>query len=184
MSDPYLGQILAVAFNFAPVNWALCDGSLLSIAEYSALYTLIGTTYGGDGQSTFGLPDIRGRVPIAVGQGQSQGQSLSSYYLGQVGGSEQVTLTPQTMPQHSHPLFANNAAGTSAMPLSSLVLATEGGGGASQIPVYNSNPPADLQSLAPSSILPAGQSLPHENRQPFLAVNYIIALAGVFPSQN
>jgi microcystin-dependent protein len=180
MSEPYLGQILAVGFNFAPVNWAPCDGRLLSIAEYEALYTLIGTTYGGDGQATFALPDLRGRVPVDVGQGRG----LSTYVLGQAGGLEQITLTPATLPQHTHPLFANSAAGTSAMPLSSLVLATEGGSGAGQIPVYNSNPPADLQSLAPSSILPAGQSVPHENRQPYLAINYIIALAGVYPSPN
>jgi microcystin-dependent protein len=180
MSEPYVGQILAVGFSFAPVNWAPCDGRLLSIGEYTTLYTVIGTTYGGDGVTTFALPDLRGRVPVDVGQRSG----LSNYVLGQAGGSEQVSLSPQTMPQHTHPLFANSAAGTAAMPLSSLVLATEGGAGAVSIPVYNADAPADLQALAPSSILPAGGSAPHENRQPFLAINYIIALEGIFPSQN
>jgi microcystin-dependent protein len=180
MSEPYIGQILAVGFNFAPVNWAPCDGRLLSIAQYDVLYNLIGTAYGGDGISTFALPDLRGRVAVDDGQGSG----LSGYVLGQIGGSEQVTLTSQTMPQHNHSLFANSAAGTAAQPLSSLALASEGGAGAVQIPVYNPDPPADLQSLAPSSILPAGQSVPHENRQPFVTINYIIALAGVYPSQS
>lgn len=173
MSDFFLGTIRLVGFNFAPVGWALCQGQPLSIAENPALFSLLGTTFGGDGVNTFNLPDLRSRVAL----GQGQGPGLSNYVQGQAAGVEAVTLTAGQAPAHSHPLMA--AANVSASnPGPALALGTPetavkmyGGTGAST-------------ALAPSSIGAFGSSLPHENRQPYLALNYIAALTGIFPSRS
>ncbi|HTW71896.1 MAG TPA: tail fiber protein [Acetobacteraceae bacterium] len=172
MSQPFIGQIIAVGFNFAPVNWHLCDGSSLPISQYTALYQLIGTTYGGDGVNNFNLPDLRGRFAINMGQGAG----LSPYVLGQPGGEEQHTLTTTEMGGHTHSLVAANNV-TVAVPAAGLALGTP----ASE-PIYGTS--GATTTLAPRSIGQAGGSQPHENRQPYLAINYIIALYGIYPPQS
>jgi microcystin-dependent protein len=178
--EPYIGQISMVGFNFPPKGWAFCDGQLMSIAQNTALFSLLGTTYGGDGKTTFGLPDLRGRVPVH----QGQGPGLSPYVLGQQGGSETVTLNISTMPAHNHTVSppANNA------PLNTTVYdPTNAYPGAqdsqSGIALYASQPTASTV-MGPSQTSVSGSSQPHENRQPFLCISFIIALQGIFPSRN
>jgi microcystin-dependent protein len=168
---PYLGEIRYVSFNFAPSGWAMCNGQLLPINQNAALFNLIGTTYGGDGQTTFALPDMRGRVPVATGQGVN----LSSRILGEQGGQETVTLTVEQMPAHRHPIKASSAAGNSKAP-SGNVLAN----GGSTAVYSNQAPDVELGSKAVTSV---GQGQPHENMQPFLAMTCIIALQGIYPTQ-
>jgi len=170
MSQPFLGTMRLVGFNFAPVGWALCQGQALPISENAALFSLIGTTFGGDGVTTFALPDLRGRV--AVGQGQGPG--LANYVQGQSGGAESVGLTTGQAPAHSHTMMAA-ADVTAPNPGPTLVLGTP----PAAVRIYGSGPPT---GLAPASIGPFGAGNAHENRQPYLALNYIIALTGVFPS--
>lgn len=172
MSTPFIGTIRLVAFNFAPVDWALCQGQSLPIAGNDALFALLGTTFGGDGQRTFNLPDLRGRV--AVGQGQGPG--LSNYVPGQLGGTEAITLTASQAPLHSHRLMAADNV-TTPDPGPGLVLGTP----ATAVKLYGSSAPTPL---APTSIAPFGSSAPHENRQPYLGLNYIISLMGIFPQQS
>jgi microcystin-dependent protein len=172
MSDPFLGTIRLVGFNFAPIGWALCQGQALPISQNTALFSLIGTTFGGDGVQTFNLPDLRSRV--AVGQGQGPG--LSSYVQGQTGGQEGVALTIQQAPMHSHALMAAGTA-TTPNPGPSLALGTPD----VAVRLYGSGSPTPLAS---SSIGNFGGSVSHENRQPFLALNYIIALQGIFPTRS
>jgi microcystin-dependent protein len=173
MDSPYLGYIALVGFNFAPVGWAFCDGQLLSIAENQALFQLLGTTFGGDGVSTFALPDLRGRVPIHAGQSPG----TSGYSLGQAAGSESITLTSQQIPNHPHVAqCVNNSAGNSTSALNTGVWARTGGE-----KLYTTNAPG--QQMLNPTFLPAGGSQPHENRQPILALNYIIALVGIFPTK-
>ena len=172
MSEPFLGTIRLVGFNFAPVRWALCQGQALPISQNTALFSLIGTTFGGDGVQTFNLPDLRSRV--AVGQGQGLG--LSPYLQGQTGGQEGVALNIQQAPAHSHTLMAAGNV-TTPNPGPSLALGTP----AATVKMYGAGSPTPL---APSSIGNFGGGASHENRQPFLPLNYIIALQGIFPSQN
>ena len=167
MSQPYVGEIRLFAGNFAPLNWAFCDGQLMSIAENIVLFELIGTTYGGDGQSTFQLPDLRGRVPVHQGSGHVQGES---------GGQEAVTLTAAQMPAHGHAMYASTAA-ASATQGPSGVLASS-----AAMRLYGSGAPN--MAMDPNALAQAGASQPHENMPPFVALNYIISLFGVFPSQN
>ena len=170
MAQPYVGEIRLFAGNFAPAGWMFCDGQLLPIAENETLFQLIGTTYGGDGQSTFGLPDLRGRVPIHFGTSTLG----STFTLTQNGGSENVTLTAQEIPAHAHLFLASADPANSPNPAAHVLAET-----ASTTP-YFAGPPA--VSLAPQSILPAGGSQPHDNLQPFQCINYIISLFGIFPS--
>jgi microcystin-dependent protein len=172
MSDPFLGTIRLVGFNFAPVGWALCQGQTLPISQNTALFSLIGTTFGGDGVQTFNLPDLRSRVPV----GQGQGPGLSPYTQGQTGGLEGVALTIQQAPAHSHTLMAAGNA-TTPSPGPSLALGTP----AAAVNMYGAGTPTPLAS---SSIGGFGGSASHENRQPYLAVNFIVALQGIFPSRN
>ncbi|RYD14698.1 MAG: phage tail protein [Lysobacteraceae bacterium] len=172
MSEPFLGEIQMVGFNFAPRGWAFCHGSLLSIAQNDALYALLGTTYGGDGQVTFALPDLRGRIPIA----QGQGPGLTNRVVGQLGGTETVTLGAQQMPAHQHQM-AVAAIGTRTPAPGGNLLAS----GEADIYSRNAGPTV---GLAATQLSAAGSSLPHENMQPVLAVNFIIALEGIFPSRN
>jgi microcystin-dependent protein len=172
MSEPFLGTIRLVGFNFAPVGWALCQGQALPISQNTALFSLIGTTFGGDGVQTFNLPDLRGRV--AVGQGQGPG--LSPYVQGQTSGQEGVALNSQQAPTHTHTLMAAGTA-TTPNPGPSLTLGTP----PAAVKMYGAGAPSPL---APSSIGSFGGGTPHENRQPFLALNFIIALEGIFPSRN
>jgi microcystin-dependent protein len=172
MSNLFLGQILLVGFQFAPVDWATCDGQTLQIAEYPQLFELIGTTYGGDGESNFQLPDLRGRAPLS--QGSASG--LTNYVIGQVGGVEQVALATAQIPSHNH-LLAASATGNASAPSSAVVLGTP----PSPTSIYASM--GGTAAMAGSAVATNGGNQPHENRQPFLTVNYIIALVGVFPSQ-
>lgn len=165
-TDPFLGSIMMFAGNFAPLGWALCDGSLLPIAQYDALYALIGTTYGGDGQNTFALPDLRGRLPVHRG---------NTIPLGAAVGQESVTLTSATMPAHTHTLLASADPATSTSPAGSVL-------GQSASKPYRAGAPST--SLAASSVAVAGAGLPHSNLQPSLCVNFCIALEGIFPSRN
>jgi microcystin-dependent protein len=180
MANAFLGQVIRVGFNFAPVGWMRCEGQLLPIDQYSALFNLLGTTYGGDGQTTFALPDLRGRVPLSMGQGPG----LSSYPIGQNAGTEAITLTSAQLPQHQHFVNAVTTAGTFSSPGPSVLLANEGPQGISQVFTYAPFDQANQTGLNASSIgaNPGGQ--PHENRQPFLVIRYCIAVEGIFPSQN
>lgn len=171
MSVSFVGEVRPVGFNFAPVNWMFCNGQLLSISEYNALYALIGTTYGGDGQNTFGLPNLQGRVPIHQGTGGGQ-----SYVLGQVGGVESVTLTIGTYPAHTHALSeSTNAATAGQGPANNAVCGGK--------PLYASET-ASQKSMSGSMVGTTGSSLPHDNLQPYLALNWIISLSGIYPSQG
>jgi microcystin-dependent protein len=168
--EPYLGEIFLVPYNFAPRGYAFCQGQILPIAQNTALFSLLGTTYGGNGTTTFALPDLRGRVAESTGQGPG----LSNISLGQVGGSETVTLTQNQMPAHGHPASSTQAAGTSTRPSNQFPAASQ--------PVYAAA--TDGTTLNPGFIQPVGGSQPHNNLQPFLGLNYIIALEGIFPSRN
>ena len=170
MAQPYIGEIRLFAGNFAPAGWMFCDGQLLPISENDALFTLIGTTYGGDGEETFNLPDLRGRLPIH----QGQGPGLTNRVLAQMAGVESVTLTIQQLPAHTHALIGSaNAADTPNV--ANGITAT---GTLSQH--YWGDPPDTAAS--PSAISPSGGSQPHEICQPYLCINYIISLFGLFPS--
>jgi microcystin-dependent protein len=181
MSSPFLGQITVYPYNFPPNGWADCSGQLLPISQYSALFSLLGTQYGGNGTTNFGLPDLQGRIP--VGQGQLTGGS--DYIMGEVAGGENVTILASSMPAHSHTLTATTADGSVNNP-SGLILAkpqTGGGrGGGNQGDIYN---PGNVDTpLAPTSLGVAGGSQPHNNIQPTLVLRYCIALQGVFPSRG
>jgi microcystin-dependent protein len=163
MSDPFIGEIKVVGFNFAPRGWALCDGQLLPIADNDALFSLIGTTYGGDGQTTFALPDFRSRIPIHRGAGSS---------IGEIGGTETVTLTVNQIPTHTHPAQAQSGAGNQPGPGGNIWASS----GLNQ---YNSS--AADSNMNPLAITSMGGSQPHDNMMPFLTINFVIALEGIFP---
>ncbi|HEY3044524.1 MAG TPA: tail fiber protein [Vicinamibacterales bacterium] len=172
MSSPYVGEIRIFAGNFAPVGWAFCEGQLMPIAENETLFNLIGTTYGGDGQETFALPDLRGRFP----NHQGQGPGGSTYTIGEMTGTETETLTVAQLPIHTHQ--ANAAvAGNDVSPAGNLWAADVGGNTAAYSDAQNAE-------MAAGAIGPVGGSQPHDNVQPFLAINYIISLFGVFPTQS
>jgi len=168
--DPFLGQLMLVPYNFAPRGWAFCNGQIMSIAQNTALFSLLGTTYGGNGQTTFALPDLRGRAALSAGQGPG----LQNYNLGEMAGSESVTLISSQMPAHSH-LVGASTGSAQATPDN----AFPGSDGGTQI--YDL---AASTTMNPQMIQPAGGSQPHENRQPYLVLNYIIALQGIFPSRD
>ena len=169
MGQPYIGEIRMVGFNFVPVGWARCDGSLIPISENDALFTLIGTTYGGDGQETFALPNMQSRIPIHVGPQIGQ-------QVGATGGTEEVTLTVQQIPSHTHALIAGDAIGGSKAITNNLLART------TTINLYSGDVPDT--NMAPAAIGPAGGSQPHSNLQPFLCINFIISLFGIFPPQS
>ena len=170
MAQPYIGEIRMFGGNFAPLGWAFCDGQLLAIAQNDALFSLIGTTYGGDGQSTFALPDLRGRIPIH----QGQGPLLTPRQIGETGGSETVTLTTAQLPTHTHRLASGSPASLGD-PSGAAVANT----GATAI--YGTGP-ANV-AMAPTASVSAGGSQPHNNVMPYQCVNFIISLFGIFPSQ-
>lgn len=172
MGQPYIGEIRMFGGNFAPAGWDFCDGRLLPIAENDTLFTLIGTTYGGDGQSTFGLPDLRSRVPMHSGQGQG----LQNYILAEAGGVESVTLTAQQTPIHNHAFLASASGATSPNPENNTI-----GSPPTLTMFIVDNPVTPLSNQAVTSV---GGSQPHENRMPMLAVSFIISLFGVFPTQT
>jgi microcystin-dependent protein len=168
--QPYVGEIKMFAGTFAPAGWMFCEGQLLSISENETLFNLIGTTYGGDGQSTFALPDLRGRAPVH----QGQGSGLSNWVIGQAQGVENVTLIVNQIPAHSHAAGASTANGDSDSPAGRVPARSAAGA-----PQYGTTMDA---SLAPGAVIAAGGSSPHNNMQPYLCINFIISLYGVYPS--
>lgn len=171
MSQPYVGEIRMFGGNFAPAGWNFCNGQLLSIAEFSTLFNLIGTTYGGDGQQTFGLPNLQGRVPVHQGSG-----GMSNYVIGQLGGVETVTLSTNQIPGHSHAAAVSTAPGTQPGPGANLLAAS------ADTALYTADAPN--VSLNSGTVAAAGGSQPHDNMQPYLGVSFIISLFGVFPSPS
>jgi microcystin-dependent protein len=166
MSQPYVGEIRMFGGNFAPAGWMFCDGSLLPISEYETLFNLIGTTYGGDGQSTFALPDLRGRLPIHQGGG---------FTLAETGGAETVTLTINQIPSHTHPYLASTTPGNANSPQNNLAA----NGTVNISPYYDTSAKT---AMGANSIGNTGGSQPHDNFQPYLCISFIISLFGVFPS--
>lgn len=171
MADPFIGEIRALGFNFAPQDWALCDGRLLPISQHTALFSLLGTTYGGDGRTTFALPDLQGRIPMHPGQGPG----LSDYDLGEVSGDEQVTLISSEMPVHSHALQMSAAGAEETSP--------QGAALAAGLTIYG---PASsgLVPMKEDALPPAGGGQPHNNMMPYQTVLYCIALRGIFPPRG
>ncbi|MCK6520619.1 tail fiber protein [Myxococcota bacterium] len=172
--EPLMGQVMLFAGNFAPVGWMFCNGQLLSIAEYSALFSILGTTYGGDGQTTFALPNLSGRLAVSAGNGPG----LPGWALGQTGGAESATMTTQNMPAHIHPVLAANQPGETTNPQGAVLA----GFGTSLPPAgpYSSSAP-DV-SLSAQAVGAAGGSQPFSIIQPSLALNFIIAVEGIYPS--
>jgi microcystin-dependent protein len=170
MASQYLGEIRMFAGNFAPQGWAICNGATMDISQNDALFNLIGTTYGGDGQTTFNLPDLRSRAPVHFGTGSSG----TTYTLGETGGTETITLTAQQIPAHNHALSASTGAGGTANAETNVPAASP------SVLIYIEDVPS--VQLAAGALAPAGGSQPHENLNPYLAINYIIAIEGVFPS--
>lgn len=169
MAQPYVGEVRMFAGNFAPAGWMFCEGQLLPISENETLFNLIGTTFGGDGQSTFALPDLRGRIPIHQGNG---------FILAETGGAEEITLTVPQIPAHAHPALASTSNAASADPTSNV------GGRVTAASVFPYGTDQPFQPLSPSAISSVGGSQPHTNFQPYLCVNFILSLFGIFPPPN
>lgn len=172
MAQPYVGEIRMFAGNFAPNGWMFCEGQTLPISENEVLFQLIGTTYGGDGEETFNLPNLASRVPIHMGTGPDG----TTYQIGEMAGTEQVTLTTQQIPNHSHPLTASLAQAADQAPSGALLAQS------TVADMYIQDSPDG--NLVANAVGPAGGSQPHENTQPFLCINFIISLFGIFPSQT
>lgn len=179
MDQMYISAIAIFGFNFAPRNWAMCNGQIISIAQNTALFALLGTTYGGNGTTTFALPNLQGRVPIS----QFQGPGLSPYTLGEMGGEPNHTLITTEMPLHNHTFMVNSSPGNTTVPVNGTsaigVVSDINGDGET---LYNNSTPNI--SLMASSVGVAGGNQPHENQQPYLGLNYCICMLGVFPSRN
>lgn len=167
MAQPYVGEVRMFAGNFAPAGWMFCEGQLLPISENETLFQLIGTTYGGDGESTFALPDLRGRIPIHQGNG---------FILAETGGAEEITLTVQQIPAHAHPAMGSSGTATSSSPANNVPARAN----TALVFPYGTDQP--LTTLSPNAVAPSGGSQPHNNFQPYLCVNFIISLFGIFPS--
>jgi microcystin-dependent protein len=166
MSEPFLSEIKIVSFNFPPKGWALCNGQFLPINQNQALFALLGTTYGGNGQTTFALPNLRGRLPIHIGNGHT---------LGEAAGSTSVTVNIQQLPTHTHPMMGSQTTGDTPVPTNTVL--------AENIALIYHDPTA-LTTLNPSGVSSVGGSQPHNNMMPYLVLNFIIALQGIFPSRN
>jgi microcystin-dependent protein len=174
MADPFVAEIRIFPFNFAPKGWAWCDGQLMPLSQNTALFSLLGTTYGGDGKSNFALPDLQGRAPMHPGQGPG----LSLHDLGETGGSETVTLLESEIPAHSHALLAATAPGNNRNPAGNVLARATGGN------VYLAPAGAPLVSMSDQALAPAGGDQPHNNLQPYLTFYFCIALQGVFPPRG
>jgi microcystin-dependent protein len=172
MAQPYIGEIRMFAGNFPPVGWSFCDGQSIPISQNDALFILIGTTYGGDGESTFNLPNLQSRVPLHMGTGKDG----VTYQLGEMAGTESVTLTTQQIPVHNHALLGSGTPALGTNPTGQVF-----GTGAQTTYMIAADPEVNFNA---NSITPVGGSQPHENCQPFLCINYIISLFGLFPSQT
>jgi microcystin-dependent protein len=175
MADPFVAEIRVFPFSFPPKGWAFCDGQILPISQNTALFSLLGTTYGGDGKSTFALPNMQGNAPMAPGQGPG----LSLHDLGEMSGSQTVTLLQTEMPSHSHSLMANIVTGDTNAPSPSVALARS-----SNATAYQSNSTNNLVQMAVNVVAPTDGSLPHNNMMPYLTLNFCIALQGVFPPRT
>jgi microcystin-dependent protein len=176
MADPFVAEIRIFPFNFAPTGWATCDGQILPISQNTALFSLLGTTYGGDGKSTFALPNMEGNAPMHPGQGKG----LSLHDLGETGGAAFVTLLESEMPFHNHNINTHNLdAGGLQNPGATVLLAKSSQGNA-----YQTNVNANLQPMAPQALSPTGGSLPHNNMQPYLTLLFCIAMQGIFPPRT
>jgi microcystin-dependent protein len=173
--DPFIGEIRLLPYTFAPAGWQDCDGSLLPISQYDALYALIGTTYGGDGQENFGVPDLRGRLPVHVGTGSG----LSPYALGQMGGTEAVTLSAAQLPAHVHTAMVTSATATTGTPAATMELGAISGDAMYTSDISGLTPHAAAATMVGAS----GGSQPHDNTMPTLTVRFCIALNGIWPSQ-
>ena len=166
MAQPYVGEIRMFAGNFAIAGWMFCEGQLLPISEYETLFNLIGTTYGGDGESTFALPDLRGRLPMHFG---------NEFILAETGGAEEITLTVQQIPSHTHQMLATNDLPTTSTPQNNLTAQAAA-------KIYRAGSPTVF--LNPNAVGPVGGNQPHTNFQPYLCINFIISLFGIFPTQS
>ncbi|MBT1156772.1 phage tail protein [Aminobacter anthyllidis] len=175
MADPFVAEIRIFPFNFAPRGWAWCDGQLLPLSQNTALFSLLGTTYGGNGKSNFALPDLQGRTPMHPGQGPG----LSLHDLGETGGSETVTLLESEIPMHAHALMASNEDGTQGSLTAGVTMANSVGG-----MLYQTNVSSNLTPMNASALAPAGGDAPHNNLQPYLTCYFCIALQGVFPPRT
>jgi microcystin-dependent protein len=175
VADPFVAEIRIFPFNFAPKGWAFCDGQLIPISQNTALFSLLGTVYGGDGKSTFALPDLQGRAPVHPGQGSG----LSLHDLGETGGSETVTLLESEIPTHTHTLMASIEDGTQGTLTPGITVASSVGG-----TLYQTNTSANLVDMNAGAIRPTGSGGPHNNLQPYLTFNFCIALQGVFPPRS
>lgn len=173
MTDQFVAEIRIFPFNFAPTGWAVCDGQLLPISQNTALFSLLGTFYGGDGKSTFALPNLMGRAPVH----QGQGQGLSERFIGEMSGSDNVTLLTSEMPLHTHSLFASLSEGVDRSPKSQRFASEVGG-------VLSYALPAGFTQFAPEALLPTGGGLPHNNMMPYLTMTFCIALQGIFPPRG
>jgi microcystin-dependent protein len=173
--DPFVAEIRILPFSFPPKGWAFCDGQILPLSQNTALFSLLGTTYGGDGKSNFGLPNMQGNTPMHPGQGPG----LSLHDLGEIGGSQTVTLLESEIPSHSHSLMANAIAGNVNAPSSGVSLARSRNANA-----YQSNVTQNLVLMADQAVTPAGGDQPHNNMQPYLTLNFCIALQGVYPPRT
>jgi len=178
--NPFVAEIRIFPFNFAPVGWALCQGQLLPISQYAAVFSLLGTNYGGNGQSTFGLPNFQGIVPMHW----EQGPGLSNYVVGETGGTQNVTLLTTQLPSHNHALSATSASGTLKTSNGNQLAAGLAGSkqASSSSRIYSTNPPT--VNLIPQSVSQTGGNLPHNNMMPYLTLNFCIALQGVYPSRS
>jgi microcystin-dependent protein len=177
-SQPYLGAIFIFAGNFAPSGYQLCQGQLLAISQYAALFSILGTTYGGNGTTNFALPDLRGRAPI----GQGSGPGLSPVVLGQSGGVQSVSVLTTNMPQHNHLINVSNANGAQTNPANNFVAAALDSQGGNVVG-YNTSASSPA-TLAPATVSLAGSGIPLNIQNPYLGINYIIAMVGIFPSRN
>ena len=174
MSDPFVAEIRIFAGNFAPTGWALCNGQLMPIAQNTALFSLLGTNYGGDGQTTFGLPNLQGSAPMFWGQGPG----LTDRVIGESGGEQAVTLLSSEMPAHNHALMASSGPASSRAPADAALARSRNGN------AYQTTVDQNLTTLAPQAVSVAGSSLPHNNMQPYLVLTFIIALQGIYPPRG
>lgn len=177
MTEVFLGQIITVGFNFAPKGFALCNGQILSIAQNQALFSLLGTQYGGNGVTTFALPDMRSRTPVSYGNSVDSGWNPAPYQIGETGGVENVTLLTPQLPAHTHGLCGCATAATTRNPTANFYATT------ATVPLYANTGQAQVP-LSATTIGPAGGTTPHPNLQPYLVINFCIALQGIFPSRN
>lgn len=182
MSEFFLGQVMMTGFAFPPKSWAMCNGQLLPIAQNTALFSLLGTQYGGNGVTTFALPDLRSRTPVGYASSVDPGWQPPSVSIGQVGGAEIVTLLSTNLPMHTHGVSASANNGDNRIP-SNRTFATSVNSGGAAIPIYGASGGA-LVAQNPASVTPAGGNQPHPNMQPYTTINFCIALGGIYPSRN